>query len=97
MKRPEPTPGFAIRINDDTQLGLAIVVAEDEEGQQYHPVAVASTINEARELAASDLRGRMRELERGGDPGICPYEYKVWAQGVGGEYLVAARILATSL
>lgn len=95
-RQPKTYNGFAIPLQPDTQLGLAMLIAEDEEGQ-YHPVAVASTINEAKELAASDMRGRMRELECGGDPGICPYEYKVWAQGVDGDYIVAARILATSL
>ena len=31
------TPGFAIRINDDTELGLAILVAEFGDGN-YQPV-----------------------------------------------------------
>ncbi|MGO9231040.1 MAG: hypothetical protein ACLQKA_17765 [Bryobacteraceae bacterium] len=96
MKRPRTHNGFAIPLQPDTQLGLAVLVTEDEEGH-YEPVAVASTINEAKELATSDLRGRMRQLERGGDPGLCPYEYKVWAQGIDGDYLVATTFLATSL
>jgi hypothetical protein len=95
MKRPRTTHGFAIPLQPDTQLGLAMLIAEDEEGH-YQPVAVASTIDEAKELATSDLRGRMRELEQGGAP-MCPYEYKVWAPGMNGDYLLAATFLATDL
>jgi hypothetical protein len=90
-----PTPGFAIEIKDDTDLGLAMLIAEDEEGC-YEPVGVVVNINEAREIAASDMCGRRKELERGGAP-MCPYEYKVWAQGIGGDYRVASTISAASL
>jgi hypothetical protein len=83
--------GFAIPLQPDTQLGLAILIAEDEEGR-HQPVAVASTINEAKELAESDLRARRKRLERGDDPDLCPYMYKVWAQGIDGDYLVAFEI-----
>ncbi len=88
--------GFAIPILPDTQLGLAMLIAEDEEGHTQ-PVAVASTIDEAKELAHSDLAGRTRSLERGDDPGICPYEYKVWAQGIDGDYRIAATFKASCL
>jgi len=54
--------GFAIPLKPDTDLGLAMLIAEDEDGQ-YEPVAVVATINEAREVAESDLRGRKRRLE----------------------------------
>jgi len=52
----------------DTELGLAMLIAEDEEGH-HEPSPVASTINEAKEIAESDLRSRMRriELEKIGD------------------------------
>jgi hypothetical protein len=83
--------GFARPLQPDTQLGLAMVILEDEEGN-HQPVAIASTINEAKELAADDLRMRMRSLERGDDPGLCPYTYKVWAQGIDGDYRVAYEI-----
>jgi hypothetical protein len=95
QQRPT-TPGFAIVIKDDTELGLATLIVESEEGQ-YQPIGVVASIDEAREIAQSDLRMRMKELERGGDPGICPYSYKVWAQGLEGTYRIAAEILATSL
>ena len=93
---PAATPGFAILLTDSTNLGLATLIAEDEQGH-YEPVSVVNSISEAREIAASDLRGRMRRLERDQDPGLCPYNYKVWAAGIEGGYLVAAELLATSL
>jgi|SRR5579883_2496730 hypothetical protein len=96
LKPGTPTPGFAIQIKDDTELGLAMLVAEDEEGH-YEPVGVVVSINEAREIAAGDMSGRMRRLERGSNAGLCPYEYKVWAQGIDGDYRVASTINAASL
>jgi hypothetical protein len=95
MTRPnnqtKTSNGFAIPLQPDTQLGLAMLIAEDEDGQ-YEPVAVASTINEAKELAESDFRGRMRRLERGDEPGLCPAVYKLWAQGIEGGYRIATEI-----
>ena len=96
LKPCTPTPGFAIEIKDDTQLGLAMLTAEDEDGH-YEPVAVVASISEGREIAASDMRRRMRRVERGEDAGLCPYEYKVWAYGIDGDYRVAATINAISL
>ena len=90
------TPGFAIVIKEDTELGLATLIAESEDGE-YEPIGVVTSISEAREIAQSNLRMRMKEIERGDDPGMCPYCYKVWAQGLEGTYRVAAEILATSL
>ena len=90
------TPGFAILLTDSTNLGLAMLIAESEDGQ-YEPVGVVASISEAREIAESDLRGRMRRLERADDPGMCPHVYKVWANGIEGDYIVAAELLASSL
>jgi hypothetical protein len=86
------TPGFAIKIEDDTELGLAILVAEFADGS-YQPIAVVVSINEAKEIAEGNMRCRMRELERGGEP-ACPECYQVWAQGLGGEYATAKEISA---
>ncbi len=83
--------GFAIALQPDTELGLAMLIAEDEEGN-HEPVAVTGTIKEATELAANDFRSRMDRLERGDDPGICPQTYKLWARGIGGAYRVACEI-----
>ena len=85
--------GFAIPLEPDTPLGFAMLIAEDEDGATQ-PVAVASTINEAKELAESDMRARWRRLERGEDSEICPSCYKLWAQGADGEYILAATIEA---
>ena len=43
----DATPGFAIKLNDDTDLGIAMLILEDEEGA-YEPVGTPATINEAR-------------------------------------------------
>src|SRR5512140_1118383 len=95
-KTTKTTPGFAIELKPDTELSLAMLIAEDEEGR-IEPVAVASTINEAKELAESDLRSRMRRLERDEDPGICPVRYRLWARGIDGDYIVAHEINATTM
>jgi hypothetical protein len=84
------TPGFAIKIEDDTELGLAILVAEFA-GETYQPIAVVVSINEAKEIAEGNMRQRMNDLERGGEP-ACPECYRVWAQGLGGDYIAAKEI-----
>jgi len=70
-------------LEPDTDLGLAVLIAEDEEGH-YEPVAVVGTINEATEIARDDMASRMRRLERDDDPGICPGRYMLWVRGVDG-------------
>lgn len=40
-KREAPTPGFAIAIKPATDLGLAMLIAETDDGH-YEPVAVVS-------------------------------------------------------
>src|ERR1017187_6302306 len=64
LQKQTPTNGFAIPLTDSTDLGLAMLIAKSEDGQ-YEPVSVVASIGEAREIAESDLRGRMRRLERG--------------------------------
>ena len=82
--------GFSVALTDETDLGLAILILEIEDSD-HQPIAVVSTIAEAREIARHDLGTRIRELEDGGAP-LCPYGYRVWAQGLGGEYRSAAEI-----
>ena len=77
-------------IADTTDLGIGLLIAESEDGE-YQPVGAVSTIREARETAASDMRGRMQRLDRGEDP-ICPARYMVWARSDGGEYATVAEI-----
>jgi hypothetical protein len=88
--------GFAIPLQPDTELGLAILIVEDEEGTTQ-PVAVAASINEAKELAQSDLAGRRRRIEQDSDPDLRPYCYKLWARGINGDYRLAWTVDAASL
>ena len=92
-KRPAATPGFAIEIKADTELQCAMLLAEDEEGHA-EPVACIISINEAREIIGTDMQRRLHALDTSEDPGLCPYEYKVWARGLGGDYRIAATISA---
>jgi hypothetical protein len=90
--RNPTTDGFAIKLQPDTELGLAMLIAEGDDGQ-HEPVAVVGTINEARETAQSDFCERMRRLELGADAGLCPAVYKLWARGVDGDYRLACEIV----
>jgi hypothetical protein len=92
--RPTPTPGFAIRITDETNLGIALLIAEDDDGA-YEPVGSVSSISEAKENASRDFTLRQAKLQNGGEP-LCPAAYKVWAAGLHG-YLVAAEFDPTNL
>jgi predicted HTH domain antitoxin len=80
-----------IEIRDDAELGLAMLIAEFSDGN-YQPVAAVVSINEAREIAESNLRARMKELERGGEP-ACPERYVAWAQGTDGSYREVKEIM----
>jgi hypothetical protein len=78
------TPGFAIEIKDDTELGLAILVAVCEAGG-YRPVGVAISVNEAREIAESHQRGYT-------GPRIAGYD--LWAQGLENAYVRLPALIA---
>jgi len=84
------TPGFAVAIKDHTPLGLAMLIAESEDGQ-YEPVAVVANVGEARELAHNDMASRMRRVENDESP-LCPCAYSVWAPGIDGGYRLAIEI-----
>ena len=88
-QRAAATPGFAIQILRDTDLGIATLIVEDEEGH-YEPVNYASSLGEGFEMAKEDLRNRQGKLEADKDPGLCPWEYKVWARVLEGKMAVAA-------
>jgi hypothetical protein len=77
LKETKSYDGFAIPLQPDTDLGMAMLITEGEKGRHHQPVAVVSTITEAKEIAESDLGSRMRRYERREDPGICPYLYKL--------------------
>ena len=90
-KQTKSCNGFAFPLQHDTDLGLAMLIVEDEEGH-HEPVGVTGSISEATEIAESDMRARMRRLERGDDPGLCPHVYKLWARGIDGDYRLAHEI-----
>lgn len=90
-KQPQTYNGFAIPLQPDTELGLAMLIAKDDDGATQ-PIAVASTINEAKDIAESDMRDRMHRLERREEAGICPARYTLRARGVNGEYRIAMTI-----
>ena len=80
-----------IEIKDDANLGIAMLIAEFD-GGNYQPISAVVSINEAREIAASDMRARTKELERGGEPD-CPERYVVRAQGSDGSYRRVKEIM----
>jgi hypothetical protein len=80
-----------IEIKDDATLGLAMLIAEFSE-RNYQPISAVASINEAREIAASDMRARTNDLERGGEP-ACPERYVVWAQASDGSYRQVKEIM----
>ena len=41
-------------------------------------------------MAKDDLRLRKKNLEADSDPGLCAWEYKVWARGLEGRMMLAA-------
>jgi len=69
-----------------------MLIAEFD-GGNYRPVAAVASINEAREIAASDIcaPGR-RHWNTGGEP-ACPDRYVAWAQAPEGSYLQVKEIL----
>ena len=82
--------GFPAEITDATDLGLAMLIAESEDGQ-YEPVAVVANVGEAREIASDDMASLMRRLEHAESP-LCPYAHKVWARGIDGKLRIACKI-----
>lgn len=76
-QRPAATPGFAIEIAENTELGPAMLIADLGDGQ-YQPINVVTTLREAREFTAGDMHRRMRDLDAGKEP-ACPESYLVWA------------------
>ena len=65
-----------------------LLVAEAADGT-YEPVAVVSTIKEARYLANENMRHRMSDLENGDSP-MCPERYVIWQRGRKGYSILQA-------
>jgi hypothetical protein len=74
------TPGFACKIEEDTDLGSAFLIAEYTGGGGYFPVSTCSTVSEGREIAASWHSGEPR-------PALT---FKIWARGLNGAMALAA-------
>jgi len=83
------------RIDDDADLGIAILIAETEDGQ-YEPIGPVATINEAIECANHDMASRMRDLDLGGEP-ACHELYRVWARDFEGEYTVVFEMAPATM
>jgi hypothetical protein len=79
-------------ISESTELGIGFLIAESEDGA-YEPVGAVATIREAREIADSDMRRRMQQLETGSEP-MYPFRYRVWAQGAEGKLSSVAEFEA---
>jgi hypothetical protein len=82
----DATPGFSIQLEGDTKLGLTMLVVDDAEGH-YEPSGVASTVNEARELADSHFRAALKAR-----PFFARCIYRVWARRVSGAYTRMVKI-----
>jgi hypothetical protein len=91
-KYADATPGFAIKLTEETNLGLGMLIAEFE-GGSYQPIASISTIAEAREIAAADMDRRMQAHAQDENT-PCPACYKVWGVGLWGHMALAAEIEA---
>ena len=65
-----------------------LLVAEAEDGS-YQPVGVVSTIEEARTLAAENIRQRQSDLAKGESP-MCPDRYVIWQRGRKGYTILQA-------
>ena len=81
--------GFAIPILPRNPTWPRDADRGDEDGHYAAGRGSEPRINEAKEIAQSDFarRARMRrDRMRETYPGLCPYEYKVWAQGIDGDY-----------
>lgn len=84
-------------LKHEDEIGFAFLVAEDEEGR-YEPVDLVSTLSEAAEIADSDLNRRLRDLMKDEDPGLCPYQYVLFARTVGGRYeKIGSALVATGV
>ncbi len=76
-------------VDESRELGFgSLLVAEDEEGG-YEPVALVSTLREARELAAEDFRTRLADVENGESP-LCPDRYAIWVRRSAGYTVLTA-------
>lgn len=87
---PKPYhPAFGT-LEQDVDLGIAMLIAESETGQ-YEPVGPVATIKEAIDTARDDFARRLDALDHNGDP-MHVEVYKVWARNYDGDYAIAFEI-----
>jgi hypothetical protein len=84
------TPGFAIKLEKTTDLGIGMLIAEfsprnASETFRYEPIGPVATIGEAYEIAECNLKHRPHATY--------PDRYIVWAAGLDGDYRVAHTIV----
>ena len=77
-KRATKNSPFACPIEEHTELGLAMLMVEDETGH-YEPLGVVVSISEGREVAEDDFHRRLEQVKRGEEP-LLPALYKVFAR-----------------
>ena len=88
-KRSQQNSPFACPIEEHTELGLAMLMVEDDNGH-YEPLGVVVSISEGREVAEDDFHRRLEQVQRGEEPRV-PALYKVFARGTDGSYHEASR------
>ena len=88
-KRTQKNSPFACPIEEHTELGLAMLMVEDDAGS-YEPLGVVVSISEGREVAEDDFHLRLKRVERGEEP-MLPALYTVFASGTDGGYHEAGR------
>jgi hypothetical protein len=76
-------------IGRQTNLGIAMLILEDEKGH-YEPINLASTIDEAHEMAIRDSQRRSPDALR-------PHVFKPFATGNGGKLQLVAQFHASNL
>ena len=76
-------------VGETTNLRIGFLIAESEDGE-YEPVGAVATIREAREIADSDMRRRMHQLEAGHEQ-MYPFRYRVWARDEAGTFSSVAE------
>ena len=84
--------GFAIPLEGDTDLGLALLIVEDEQG--HYDRSGTSARSTKRNTSRRTIFAETRTPRCDEDPGLCPRAYKLWARGIDGGFRVACEIEA---
>jgi hypothetical protein len=84
MTRTTAAKRTSTPVDETVDLGFALLIAEGAAGG-YEPVAVVSTVREAREFAGRDFEERLREADKGAEP-MYPARYAIWTRGGQGKY-----------